>query len=114
MVIHWCVAGMDSYIRSMHNALKTSGRQKKTSLQLLLEVLLCYASPACISVLQLREMSLHLGTPRIKHSCLSNEADLLHDAAAHALFEAICYIPNSGNSLTASTVTVRSAKDVQL
>jgi hypothetical protein len=102
---------MDSYIRSMHNALKTSGQQKKTSLQLLLKVLLCFANAACISILQLRKMNLHLGTPRIKHACLGNEADLLNGAA---LFEAICYIPNSANSMTASAVTTTSATDVQL
>lgn len=90
MVIAWCVAGMDSYIRSMHSALKTSGQQKNTSLQLLLKALLCFVNAACISILQLRKMSLHLGTPRIKHSCLSNKADLLNDAA---LFEAILQIP---------------------
>ncbi len=102
---------MDSYIRSMHNALKTSGQQKRTSLQLLLKVLLCYANPACISVLQLHEMSLHLGIPRVKHSCISNDADIWNDAA---LIEASCYIPNSGNSMTASALTIPSAKDVQL
>ena len=56
-------------------------------------------------------MNLHLGTPRIKHACLGNEADLLNGAA---LFEAICYIPNSANSMTASAVTTTSATDVQL
>jgi len=74
----------------MHNALKTSGQQKNTSLQLLPKVLLCFANAACISILQLRKMSLHLETPRIKRSCLSNKADLLNDAA---LFEAILEIP---------------------
>ncbi len=86
MVIDWCVAGMDCYIHSMHNALKTSGQQNKTSLQLLLKVLLCFANAACISILQLHKMSLHLGTARIKHSCLSNEADLLNDAARSRQF----------------------------
>lgn len=66
MVIDRCVAGMDSCIHSMHNALKTSGQQKNTSLQLLPKVLLCFANAACISILQLRKMSLHLETPRIK------------------------------------------------
>ena len=102
---------MDSYIRSMHNALKTSGQQRKTSLQLLLEVLLCYINLACISVLQLREMSLHLAISRIKHLCTSQNADILNDAA---LIEAMRYIPNSGNFVTASPVTIPSAKDLQL
>lgn len=74
--MEWCVAGMDSYIRSMHNALKTSGQQKKTSLQLLLKALRCCANSNCISVLQLHVMSLHLGTPPGKYLCTSNDVDV--------------------------------------
>lgn len=99
---------MDSYIRSMHNALKTSGQQRKTSLQLLLEVLLCYVNLACISVLQLHETSLYLALPCVKHLCTSKNAGILNDAA---LIEAMCYIPNS---VTASAVTIPSAKGLQL
>ena len=106
-----CVAGMDSCIHSMHNVLKTSGQQKKPSLQLLLEVLHCYVSPACIVGVQLRETSPHPRMPRLRNIRTSKDADNLNDAA---LIEAICYVPKSGSSMTASAVTSTSAKDVQL